>query len=448
MSSETRSDDRLATLVHRLTRAFVNHETKEKSKVDFESLRRDDQGRVHYPEAYREAREKACSNAFLAIRGRRAEDFVEYFTGTICSVPQFLKEDEFLALSRALIDTPDTVKVLSMLALSAHSYLPTPKNTESPVKKESLYEPVRHSPHQHRAQRELSRRSAENCAVIQKITRGRFEYAIISPEAMRNAIRETLRVLGLPCNRERLHDEEQLAVKFLDYPDAERFADDFFMGWLVAAGQCADRKKIRDELKKNGRNPDHFTFKRDSVLRMNMAVALEAYRHDSVFTQSPQNVDSPWKNAESSQLLHRETAVTAFQYPFALNLEDCREKAGWTRVLLRAIGQLNDVAGNHARSYFEMAPASIVIRLTPQLVAGYDTYGFRIDDGGSHRLPEIVEGLKNGDYAGDEFYLGGKLVKDLDEAVRKELEDKKVTLDRSPQPFLETVAGKALPTAN
>jgi CRISPR-associated protein Cst2 len=287
--------------------------------------------------------------------------------------------------------------------------------------------------------------SAENRAVIQKITRGRFEYAIISPEAMRNAIRETLCALQLPCNRKRLHDEEQLAVKFLDYPDADRFADDFFMGWLVAAGS-ADRKKIRDELKKNGRNPDVFTFKRDSVLRMNMAVALEAYRHDSVFTQSPQNVDSPWKNADSSQLLHRETAVTAFQYPFALNLEDCRAKADWTRVLLKAIGQLNDVAGNHARSYFEMAPASIVVRLTPQLVAGYDTYGFRIDEGGGHRLPEIVEGLKKDDYVGNEFYLGGKLVKDMDEGTRKELEGKKVTLDRSPQRLLEIVAEKAFPT--
>jgi CRISPR-associated protein Cst2 len=289
--------------------------------------------------------------------------------------------------------------------------------------------------------------SAENRAVIQKITRGRFEYAIISPEAMRNAIRETLCALKLPCNRKRLHDEEQLAVKFLDYPDADRFADDFFMGWLVAAGS-ADRKKIRDELKKNGRNPDLFTFKRDSVLRMNMAVALEAYRHDSVFTQSPQNVDSPWKNADSSQLLHRETAVTAFQYPFALNLEDCRAKADWTRVLLKAIGQLNDVAGNHARSYFEMAPASVVVRLTPQLVAGYDTYGFTIDEGGSHRLPEIVEGLRKGDYAGGEFYLGGKLVKDMDEVTQKELEGKKkVTLDRNPQRLLAAVAEKAFPTA-
>ena len=286
--------------------------------------------------------------------------------------------------------------------------------------------------------------SPTNRAVIQKITRGRFEYAIISPEAMRNALRETLSVRGLPCNRERLHDEEQLAVKFQDYPDADRFADDFFMGWLVAASS-GDRKKIRKELKDKGRDPDAFTFKRDSILRMNMAVALEPYRHDSVFTQSPQNVDSPWKNAGSSQLLHRDTTVTAYQYPFALNLEDCREKAEWTKELLKAIGELNGAAGNHARSYFEMAPASIVVRVTEQLVAGFDTYGFAIKEKDRHTLPEIVDGILQDDYPGKEFYLGGKLVKDMDDETRSALEDKGVTLDRNPQRLLKTVADRAFP---
>lgn len=308
--------------------------------------------------------------------------------------------------------------------------------------------------------------SAENRAVIQKITRGRFEYAIISPEAMRNALRETLRALGLPSNRERLHDEEQLAVKFQDYPDADRYADDFFMGWLVAASG-KDRKKILNELQQHGRDPAGFTFKRDSVLRMNMAVALEPYRHDSVFTQSPLNVDSPWKNADSSKLLHRETAVTAYQYPFALNLEDCRAKADWTKALLKAIGQLNDVAGNHARSYFEFAPASIVLRLTPQLVAGFDTYGFRIADSDRHELPEIVDGILTGDYPGGEFYIGGKVVRDMEgmawgakaadaaaadkgkgtQNLKDALASKGAILDRSPQRLLERVGDDAFAQA-
>lgn len=284
--------------------------------------------------------------------------------------------------------------------------------------------------------------SAENRAVIQKITIGRFEHAIISPEAMRNALRETLAVLGLPCNRKRLDDEEQLAVRFKDYPDDSRFADDFFMGWLVAASG-KDREKIKKELKTKGRNPDAFTFKRDSILRMNMALAVEPYRHDTVFTQSPLDAtDKAIKahtNDTSSNLLLRETAVTAFQYPFALNLGDCAPHLDWTRTLLKAIGELNGVAGNHARSYFEMAPASLVLRLTPQLVAGYDTYGFTIQEG-KHRLPEVVEGLMAGDYPGNEFFLGGKLVKEMDENTRATLENKGVTLERNPQRLLDAVA--------
>ena len=63
--------------------------------------------------------------------------------------------------------------------------------------------------------------SEENRSVIQKITRGRFDYPIISPEAMRNALRETLSAYGLPCNRERLDNEDQLAVRFADYPSPE-----------------------------------------------------------------------------------------------------------------------------------------------------------------------------------------------------------------------------------
>jgi CRISPR-associated protein Cst2 len=176
-----------------------------------------------------------------------------------------------------------------------------------------------------------------------------------------------------------------------------------------------------------------FQFKRDSVLRMNLAQAVQPYRHDTVFTQSPLTAQGLWKNATSSALLHRETVVTAFQYPFAINLADCRlddaaelvnetkapdvgryENRGeqyrdWLRHLLRAISELNGVSGNHARSYYEMAPASIVMRLTGSLVAGYETYGFK----GDGSLPEIVDGIRQGDYPGDEFYLGGQVVKSV-----------------------------------
>jgi CRISPR-associated protein Cst2 len=285
--------------------------------------------------------------------------------------------------------------------------------------------------------------SEENRAVIQKITYGRFEYPVISPESIRNALRETLAAYGKPCNRSRLRDEEQLAVKFKDYPDPKRFADDFFFGYLVA-----DRKKVTEALKKAGRDLAAFQFKRDSILRMNLARGVEPYRNSVVFTQSPLTVKyeggPDWQNSTTSALLHRETALTAFQYPFALNLDDCKAQPGWTKDLLRAIGELNNVAGNHARSYFEMAPASIVLRLTPQLVAGYDSYGFTP----TGDFPEVVGGLSGDDFFGREreFYIGGKIVKDMPAETAKSLADKGVTLDRDPRRLLATVGEVAFPT--
>ena len=273
--------------------------------------------------------------------------------------------------------------------------------------------------------------SEQNRSVIQRVTEGRFEYGIVSPEAMRNALRETLRAYGLPCNRERLHNEGQLAVRFEDYPYPERYVDDFFFGYFIA-----DRKKIPSAVVKER----DLQYKRDSILRMNLARALQPYRHDAIFTQSPLTTRSVWKNANESALLHRETTVTDFQYPFALNLDDCRldddrpvlplvessngaacgsrgeQYAAWLRHLLRGIGELNGVAGNHARSYFEMAPASIVLRLTTSLVAGYELYAFAED--GS--LPEVSDGIAHGDYPGGEFYIGGRIVREVLSAEERE----------------------------
>jgi CRISPR-associated protein Cst2 len=261
--------------------------------------------------------------------------------------------------------------------------------------------------------------SEENRTVLQKIAKGNKEYTVISPESMRNALREMLIKAGLPCNRTRLHDQDQLAVEFKEFPNAEKYADDFLFGYLVAD---------KDAIKKNNGLPP----KRDSVLRMNMAVALTPYRFDATFHQSPLNAgNSPWKNASTSALLHREVAHTAYQYPFALAYSDCKAKPDWTKALIQAIAQLSDVAGGHARSYYEMAPKSIIARLTPNLVAGYDTYGF--DDKG--QFPELGR-IKANDLPSEEFWIGGEIVRGMQPEKREYFENEGVHLYENPQKLL------------
>lgn len=269
--------------------------------------------------------------------------------------------------------------------------------------------------------------SEANRTVIQKISRAGKEYAVISPESIRNALRELIAIKGLDCNRKRLHDEDQLAVEFKDFPDAEKYADDFFFGYMVADGKS---------MKKTGRPA-----KRDSILRLNLAVALSPYRFDATFHQSPKNAgSSPWKNADNSQLLHKEVTYTAYQFPFALSLQDClANPAGshWTGVLLESIGELSNVAGGHARSFYEMSPRSIVLRLSTSLVAGFNTYGF--DESGN--FPELSR-INKGDLPGVEFWIGGEMVRNLQEGERTRLLSEGVHLFDNPQLCLKTVAAE------
>jgi len=130
----------------------------------------------------------------------------------------------------------------------------------------------------------------------------------------------------------------------------------------------------------------------------------------------------------------------AYQYPFALSGEDCRNgNSEWTRSLLQAIGQLSNVAGGHARSYFEMSPSSIVVRLTTNLVAGYNTYGF--DEKGG--FPELQR-INANDLPGKEFWIGGELARDASPDEKARLTSEGVHFYDNPQKLIEEIAGEFL----
>ena len=271
--------------------------------------------------------------------------------------------------------------------------------------------------------------SEENRTILQKITKDGKDHTIISPESMRNALREMLakEIDDEQMNRKRRHDLDQLAVEFKEFPNAEKFADDYLFGFMVA-----DNKAISE----NKELPS----KRDSVLRMNMAVSVMPYRFNAVFHQSPLNAEpSPWKNSSTSALIHREIIHTAYQYPFALAGQDCKAQPEWTKALLKSIGQLTGVAGGHARSFYEMSPKSIVVRLTPGLIAGFDTYGF--DEFGDFGE---LERINENDLPADEFWIGGELARNMSEAERSDLSG--VHFYDNPQTLLKEVGDEFLKT--
>ncbi len=260
----------------------------------------------------------------------------------------------------------------------------------------------------------------ETRTVLQKIKKDGKDHTIISPESMRNALREMLaKVDPKFCNRSRLFDQKELAVKFEEFPNPEKYADDFFFGYLVTNKKQKEANKGK-------------LMKRDSVLRMNMALALTPYRFNTVFFQSPKNELS---ESADSAILHREVVHTAYQYPFAIAGTDClKGDAKWTLALLKSIGELSDVAGGHARSYFEMSPKSIVARLTPQLVAGYDTYGF--DEHG--KFQELTR-INENDLPGTEFWIGGEIVRSMTAEDKKRYQDEGAHLYDNPQRLIASL---------
>ena len=90
-----------------------------------------------------------------------------------------------------------------------------------------------------------------------------------------------------------------------------------------------------------------------------------------------------------------------------------------------------------------MAPASIIVRLTKQLVAGFNTYCFKSEG----KVPDIIEDILRGDcgYPGEEFYIGGEIFKrGLPKEKFEQLEKQGVTLDPDPRRLLLTVTDKFL----
>lgn len=283
--------------------------------------------------------------------------------------------------------------------------------------------------------------SEENRTVLQKISKDGKKYTVVSPETIRNATRETLIEMGLPHNRSRVYDADQLAVEFKEFPNANKYADDFLFGFLVAKPE---------DVKKNKPLPP----KRDSIFRCNMAVALSPYKYDAVFHQSPLNIKTKnnektfWSNASTSALLHREVTYTAFQYPFALSQRDCIEHPEWAKALLQAIAQLNKVAGGHARAYYEFAPRSVVARLTPKLVAGYNTYGFE-ESGNFPQLNRLGKAEdENCDLPANEFWIGGEIVREMEQQELTRLKSAGAHLYTNPEKLFDALALEFLPGDN
>ena len=103
------------SLIYRLVGGYLSRKLKSKYQLEWASAKHDPAKR----DEYEEMKGKLAREAFLAIRSRTGQDFIDYFASTLCSVAHNMNEQSFTALTKALLEDTEKVRTLTMLALSA-----------------------------------------------------------------------------------------------------------------------------------------------------------------------------------------------------------------------------------------------------------------------------------------------------------------------------------------
>ena len=127
---ETEASVQVARRIRGMLREYMYRKAEGRTgeKRDQFPVVEDERGRkrVQESERFREACQKVCEDAFLAMRSRKTrEEFATYFIGTICAVPQRLSQTDFLELNQQLFEDGEgwhQVKSLAMLAVSGFAY--------------------------------------------------------------------------------------------------------------------------------------------------------------------------------------------------------------------------------------------------------------------------------------------------------------------------------------
>ena len=105
-------------LIYRIVGIYIMRKLEVKYKLRWSAVK----GDLDKEKNYKAKKEKVAKDAFFAVRNRQEEaDFINYFASNICSVPQYIKPEDFFILTKALYEETDKVRTLTMLALSAQS---------------------------------------------------------------------------------------------------------------------------------------------------------------------------------------------------------------------------------------------------------------------------------------------------------------------------------------
>jgi CRISPR-associated protein Cmx8 len=102
-------------LIYQLVGTYIRAKLKSKNELEWKDAFKGTQAERDY----NDKKAKIARDAFLSVRSRTGDDFIEYFVATLCSFPQFLNEEGYVTLAQALHTDTDKARTLTLLALSA-----------------------------------------------------------------------------------------------------------------------------------------------------------------------------------------------------------------------------------------------------------------------------------------------------------------------------------------
>ena len=121
MNTETTQSTNIEQLVFNLIQAYVLQKLDSKYNLKWQTIQKTHENKEEATKDYSEKKSKIARTAFLDVRSRSEKmDFINYFVSSLCSVPQHMNSENFVALTRALYEDTDRIRTLTLLALSAN----------------------------------------------------------------------------------------------------------------------------------------------------------------------------------------------------------------------------------------------------------------------------------------------------------------------------------------
>lgn len=253
-----------------------------------------------------------------------------------------------------------------------------------------------------------------NITTLQKILWGDEVHTTVSAEAIRFAIR---------WNWQMVHGEETLNRRWNDKDAKNDWADAEFSKWETyldddVLGFMSARAAKEDGSSSGGKKLRGTCDKRRARLEVTRAISLTPFAGDITFNAaSPGATPSASSTGRDPVPYGTEMHATRYQYGFALTPEDLEDKAR-ALLVVDALMELNEVAGNQARFLFDFSPDAVILRWTDDF-APRILYCFDMGDDGKVSIASLLLKIEAGDVDPAEIIIGGSCISSEDLEVSR-----------------------------